>query len=474
MMRFVQELFSSPDSGSAKELWPASGYHLPIAPAEEEAFDAHCQKRIAKSGRIGAVLALAANLAFWPLDLLIYRGVPEAVRLPVAFRIAVLLSCLFFLALPRRHPWVLRHSFWLLMIGLCGIMAGLGYSGGSLGGLDRPWFFMALPTLCATMMFPMRLQRRVVMMVLQGLAWLAGLFLFWPQNLHSRYLGATLSMLVLVSLYSLIMGHYLTALLRDNFRQSLQISRDAEELEQKVADKTQTLRDLLSQLERAREEERARVSRDLHDELGQELTALRYALGLTSERFRRDPAGIGRNLSELDHLLQRTNRTVRSLVGQLRPLILDDLGLKAAIEWLLQRGAQRTGLIMQAEVSGDDSKLSSDLASAVFRIVQEALTNIIRHANATRVQLDLTIAGGELQLRIRDDGVGFVPATTRLGSGSSGGHGKMGVGLLGMRERALSLGATFDIQSQPGSGTEIRATFPNPQPSEPPMLEVSA
>lgn len=472
MMRFVQDLFSSPEPGAEKELWPASGYHLPIAPAEEEAFDAHCQGRIAKSGRIGAGLALAANLAFWPLDLLIYRGVPEAPRLPVAFRIAVLISSLFFLALPRRHPWVRRNSFWLLMISLCGIMAGLGYSGGSLGGLDRPWFYMALPTLCATMIFPMRLRRRVVMMVLQGLAWLTGVFLFWPQNLHSRYLGATLSMLVLVSLYSLIMGHYLTALLRDNFRQSLQISRDAEELEQKVADKTQTLRDLLSQLERAREEERARVSRDLHDELGQELTALRYALGLTSERFRRDPATIGRNLSELDHLLQRTNRTVRSLVGQLRPLILDDLGLKAAIEWLLQRGAQRTGLIMQAEISGDDSKLSSDLASAVFRIVQEALTNIIRHASATRVQLDLIIAGGQLQLRIRDDGVGFVPATTRLGAGGSG--GKMGVGLLGMRERALSLGATFDIESQPGSGTEIRATFPNPQPAEPPMVEVGA
>lgn len=465
IMRFIRELFASPKPDTGKELWPASGYHPPISPTAEHAFDEHCQGRIARSGRIGAGLALAANLIFWPLDLLIYRGVSEAPTLPLAFRIAVLISCLLFLALPYRHPWVLRHSFWLLVAALCGIMAGLGYSGASLGGLDRPWFYMALPTLCATMLFPMRLPRRAVMVLLQSLSWLGTVFIARPENLHSRYLGATLSMVLLVSLYSLIMGHYLTALLRDNYRQSLQIARNAEELELKVAEKTQALRDLLNQLERAREEERAQVSRDLHDELGQELTALRYALGLTSERYRRDPAGIGRNLSELDHLLQRTNRTVRSLVGQLRPLILDDLGLRAAIEWLLQRAVERSGVSVQSELLGDDRQLSSQLASTVFRIVQEALTNTIRHASASRVELALQIGEGELRLRIRDDGVGFDPAASRRDAGR--GPGGTGVGLLGMRERVLALGAALDIQSQPGAGTTIEATFPLRLPIRP-------
>ncbi len=463
-MRFVQKWRSTAAEKPVKELWPASGYHLPIEPAEEAAFDDHCQKRIARSGRIGAGLALAANFLFWPLDLVIYRGVSEAPTLPLGFRIVVTISCLGFLALPRRQPWVLRNSFWLLMISLCAIMAGFGYTGGWLGGLERPWFYMALPTLCATMMFPMRLARRVVMVVLQSLAWLGSLFLFWPHNLHSHYLGATLSMLLLIGLYSLIMGHYLTGLLRDNFRQSLQIARNADELEQKVAEKTQALRELLTQLERAREEERARISRDLHDELGQELTALRYALGLTSERFRRDPTSIGRNLVELDHLLSRTNRTVRGLVGQLRPLILDDLGLKAATEWLLQRAAERTGLQTQVELQGEDRELPSELASTAFRIVQEALTNVMRHAQASRVAVTLVIAPTSLSLRIHDDGVGFVPAAERAGPA--------GVGLLGMRERALALGASLHIQSSPGAGTEVSATFP--LPGSPPPLGPSA
>lgn len=437
----------------------SSSDHTPISPAEEVAFAAHCRERINKSGRIGTGLALLANLVFWPLDLLIYRGVREAPSLPIAFRIVVSLSCLLFLLLPHRHPWVLRQSYWLLVITLCSIMAGLGYTGGSLGGLDRPWFYMAMPVLCAAMMFPMSLRHRVLLGVLQALSWIGCVFFCWPQNLHSPYLLATLSMVVLVSLYSMLMGHYLTMLLRDNFRKSLQLSRNAEELEGKVAEKTQTLRELLAQLERAREEERARISRDLHDELGQELTALRYALGLTSERFRRDPRAIERNLHELDHLLSRTNRTVRSLVDQLRPLILDDLGLVAAIEWLLKRAVERSDLAVQSELSGDDRTLPAELAGAVFRIVQESLTNILRHARAAQVTVRMTITAAELALHIRDDGVGFHVEAER--------PGKTGVGLLGMRERALAVGATLRIVSQPGSGTEIHASFPIPKASAP-------
>ena len=359
-MSFIQNLFNRPSDSPQTELWPASGIHQPVNPAEEEAFATHCQKRIAKSGRIGAALALGVTVGWWPLDLLIYRNVVEAQGPPFVFRFSITASAIFFLLLPHRNPWVLRHVFWLLLLPVCCIMVGLGYSGGFLGGLGKPWSYLALPTMCATMMFPLPFRLRLVMTGAQGLSWVAGLLLFFPSNLRSPYLAVTISILVLVIVYSMLMGHYMTVLLRDNFRQSLALARNAEELEHKVAEKTQTLRDLLNKLEKAREEERARISRDLHDELGQELTALRYALGLLTERFRRDPASIARNLGEIDHLLQRTNRTVRSLVGQLRPLILDDLGLKAAIEWLLQRSAERTGLTYEATLQGDDSQLDPE------------------------------------------------------------------------------------------------------------------
>lgn len=463
IMRLLPNTSAVSDGAQAKELWPTSGYHGPVEPAEEAAFDAHCQARLVRSGRIGAGLALAANLLFWPLDLIIYRGVSEAPSLPVAYRIVISISCLLFLALPHRHPMVRRYSFFMLVSLLCAIMASMGYTGAWLGGLDRPWFYMALPVLCATMIFPMRLHRRVLMVALQAVSWLGCVFLTRPQNLHSPYLGATLSMVVLVSLYSLLMGHYLTALLRDNFRQSLQIADNAEALEGKVAEKTAALRQLLNQLEQAREAERARIARDLHDELGQELTALRYALGLTSERFRRDPAGIGRNLSELDHLLGRTNRTVRSLVGQLRPMILDDLGLSAAVEWLLARASERSGLQVRAKLSADDTALPAELSNTVFRIVQESLTNVMRHAQARSVEVELTRQAAHLQLRIRDDGVGFDVDRTR--------SGQAGVGLIGMRERALALGVELQIKSQPGAGTEVRAEFAIPPAPAAPVVE---
>lgn len=456
-MSFIQNLFNRPSDSPQTELWPASGIHQPVNPAEEEAFAAHCQKRIARSGRIGAALALGVTLGWWPLDLLIYRNVVEAQGPPFVFRFSITASAIFFLLLPHRNPWVLRHVFWLLLLPVCCIMVGLGYSGGFLGGLGKPWSYLALPTMCATMMFPLPFRLRLVMTGAQGLSWVAGLLLFFPSNLRSPYLAVTISILVLVIVYSMLMGHYMTVLLRDNFRQSLALARNAEELEQKVAEKTQTLRDLLNKLEKAREEERARISRDLHDELGQELTALRYALGLLTERFRRDPASIARNLGELDHLLQRTNRTARSLVGQLRPLILDDLGLKAAIEWLLQRSAERTGLTYEATLQGDDSQLDPELASTAFRIVQESLTNVVKHSAATRVEVRLDMSDQKLTLAIRDNGVGFDP--------DAASPPKKGVGLIGMRERALTLGAQLFIHSQPAEGTEVSCTFPMARPS---------
>ena len=472
-MGFLQNLLHRPARGHSRELWPASGIHRPVDPIEEQAFEAHCQKRFARLGRIGSWVTLFVTFAWWPVDLLIYRHVTEASGPPFIFRFSALSSSLFFLLLPHRNPLFLRHVFWLLVLPVCFIMAGLGYSGGALGGLARPWSWMALPAMCSTIMFPLTLSRRILMVALQGLAWLGGLFLFWPQNLQSPYLAVLLSMLVLVGVYGLMMGHYMTVLLRDNFRQSLALAHSTEELETKVAEKTQALRELLSQLERAREEERARISRDLHDELGQELTALRYALGLTQERFRRDAGTIGRNLGELDHLLQRTNRTVRSLVSQLRPVILDDLGLKAATEWLLQRSHERTGLVCQARLEGDDSRLPGELASTVFRIIQESLTNVMRHASAGRVEVELSISAPQLVLRVRDDGVGF--AVDRKSAGRSG------VGLLGMRERALALGANLHIHSRPGHGTTVEAVFPlsavadpagsEPVISEPPVSE---
>jgi signal transduction histidine kinase len=427
---------------------PDLGDSQPTEAVEEEAFQAHCQGRLDRSGRIGMMLCLFATLAWWPLDSLIYGKATNTPNHSEDFRLIICAVSALYVLLPR-GPFFLRHAFWLLSGELAVIMASLSYTAGQLGGLEKPWFYLAYPFTSATIILPLPMRRRAVMISIQSLGWMAGLFLFRPENLASGYLPVTLSVLVLVAIASLALGHYLLLLQRDNFLKSLALSHNAAELESKVAEKTQTLRELLAHLERAREDERAHISRELHDELGQELTALRYTLAVTMERFAQEPALIEKNLSELDHMLGRASKTLRSLVGQMRPPILDDLGLKAATDWLVKNNVQRTGLIYKTTIVGDDSQMQKELVSAAFRILQESLTNVIRHASATHIEVTLTISDRQLELRVADDGVGFDPQSQ-----------KGGMGILGMRERALALGAQLVISSSPGAGSEVCCTLP--------------
>jgi signal transduction histidine kinase len=431
---------------------PAMARFSPLTDAtEEEAFVAHCLLHLGLTSRISAAICLAVTLAWWPLDLLIY-GFADIQRPPEVFRWIIGGVCAAYLLLPRT-PRLLRHGFWLVSAVLVCIMAAISQTAGRLGGLGAPWFHLAYPLISVSVIFPLSLSRRVAMVAMQTLGFIGGLFLFHPENLGSPYLLMTLSMLVLVSSVSIAFGHYVHLLFRENFRQARSLARNAAELEARVTEKTHALRELLAYLERAREEERIRISRELHDELGQELTALRYAQGLTLSRFQKDPTAIEKNLIEIGNLLQRTTGTVRGLVAQLRPPVLDDLGLAEATRWLAQQTGERAGLICTTAISGDYTRLPPDLASAAFRILQESLTNAIRHARATRIEISLSVSAEQLELHVQDDGVGFNPESVRSG-----------MGLLGMRERALALGTRLILRSSPGGGTRLACTIPLPRP----------
>lgn len=422
----------------------------PKTPAEELALRAHCEKRLDDIGRILSLSGLVASIVWWPLDAVIYRNVPDTLRPSESWRLIIGVVCALYALLPRT-AWFRRATFHSLCLVIAVSMGALGHTAGDLGGLDKPWFYLGYPLLTIPVGLPLGLSRRIVMELAQAVGWLSGLFLHRPENLKSAYLAAVLSVLFLVSFLVTVFGHYLFLLTRENFLQAQALSRNAAELEGKVAEKTVELRTLLSYVEKAREEERAHISRDLHDELGQLLTAMRYSLAYIFERFRREPASIDKNLVELERLLQQTTRTVRSVVSDLRPPILDNLGLCSATEWLTERVVRRTGLDCQVTARGDDAALSSELRSSVFRILQESLTNVVRHAQARRVEVSLHIGAERLELCIRDDGVGFAPTAS-----------SPGMGLLGMRERALALGARLEIQSQPGAGTEIRCSLKLP------------
>jgi two-component system, NarL family, sensor histidine kinase UhpB len=209
------------------------------------------------------------------------------------------------------------------------------------------------------------------------------------------------------------------------------------------------LRQLAHRLDEVREEELARVSREIHDELGHALTVLRLDLGWLAPRVRRNREPVPAKVAEMLGLVDDTIDSVRRIAGRLRPPVLEDLGLAAAVDALLERFGRQTGL--DVDLRTDGVEVPPAARRALYRIVQEALTNVVRHAEARRVRVSLQSSPGAIVLEIADDGRG-IPAGMIQNPGS--------LGLVGMRERAAALGAVFRMLDTPGGGTTIRVSVP--------------
>ncbi|HKI32879.1 MAG TPA: ATP-binding protein [Gemmataceae bacterium] len=216
------------------------------------------------------------------------------------------------------------------------------------------------------------------------------------------------------------------------------------------------LQALARRLLEAQEVERRHLARELHDELGQALTAVK--LNLFNVRRAAGAAALP-GLTEGIRIVERALQQVRDLSLDLRPAVLDDLGLVAALRWYLDRQSQRAGLAEEFAADPPDLRLSPELETACFRVAQEALTNVVRHARARWVSVALRRQSAEVCLVIRDDGAGFdvAAARTRATRGGS-------LGLLGMQERVLLTGGEIDIVSDSGQGTEVRARWPLTSP----------
>jgi two-component system sensor histidine kinase UhpB len=201
---------------------------------------------------------------------------------------------------------------------------------------------------------------------------------------------------------------------------------------------------------RAQEEERRRLARDLHDEVNQALTAILLRLEALAQD---SPAERLEEMNELKRLVNQAMEELLNLARQLRPSALDDHGLMPAIETQLKRFSARTGVEVSLNTDGDADTLPEDVQTAVYRILQEALANIGRHAGATAVVLDIEVDDEQLELRIRDDGAGFDPGALARGSRTDGPGA--GLGLSGMVERARLAGGELDVRSAPGGGTTV-------------------
>jgi PAS domain S-box-containing protein len=273
----------------------------------------------------------------------------------------------------------------------------------------------------------------------------------WEMRVRPRH-GLPLYVAVSVGIAPQAQGQPVSLrwLLRDiSARRAAQ--QQAQQAEQAVQQSHAQLRALATHLQHQQEEERRHIAREIHDELGQALTVLKIDLAWLSPRLPASDVTSQQRLRDMAAQLDTVVRAVRRISTDLRPDMLDDLGLTAAIEWQLQEVCKRTGMAYQLELPADEISLGQTQSTALFRIFQEALTNVLRHAAAQNVRVCIGYEPKALVMQIADDGRGITPV--RLAARDS-------LGLLSMRERAHLWGGEVTIAGRPGRGTLVSVRIP--------------
>ncbi|TNF32106.1 MAG: hypothetical protein EP329_11160 [Deltaproteobacteria bacterium] len=440
--------------GPIDRLWPPA-----VAGSAEvgEAFAAQARRLTSVHLQISALVVAGLSLLAWPTDALIFTsGSPEAGAV-LFWRFALLVVCGGSYAVLRLTSRVSPAA--VGMVAYAVIMAASGWLMSRAGGIESPLFYGIYTAPLLTVMLVAGLRVRILATAVLIVAYLAAFFATDPRHLAHPHVGTPLVWLSASAVTAVVVGHVVTVLLRANFYQRRALDRRARELEalgaqleERVAEQAFALRALATDSARVQEQERLRLSVELHDELGQLLTGLQMELGWLRRRVEADcVAGLVEGVERADRLLVTVNDSVDALVSSLRPLALVDGGLYAALERLAREVETRFGVTCALHRELDEERLDEAGTIGAFRIVQEALTNVGRHAAAKQVDVHVVPAGDRCVVRVVDDGVGF-----DVGAPPPAGH----FGLVGMRDRARILGGELRIQSVVGEGTALEVSFP--------------
>lgn len=238
--------------------------------------------------------------------------------------------------------------------------------------------------------------------------------------------------------------------LQQQRRLDLEHINERKQAEEALRQSQEELRQLASYQERIKEDERKRIAREIHDELGQNLLALRIDIAMLHARTGNTHPKLNKKVhSVLDHI-DSTMKAMRAIINNLRPTVLD-LGLNAAIEWQVKEFQRRTGIACELEMSDKELEIDDNRATALFRILQESLNNVFRHARATKAQIRLNRDGETLLMRVADNGVGIFPGCRRKANS---------FGLVGIKERVSTLGGSLAIETGQDAGTSITVSIP--------------
>jgi signal transduction histidine kinase len=260
------------------------------------------------------------------------------------------------------------------------------------------------------------------------------------QSALPAYMGRVMGMTILLGLMiaGVSMFHIMT------------LEAVAARQHRKVVDAEKELRELSQQLVRAQEEERRSLSRELHDQIGQLMTAVRIGLGNLEEALGDFPDSIRHQLDQTKRISEQALRSVRDMAMGLRPSMLDDLGLGDALQWQARQHARLCGVPVSVELDGELDDLSDAQRTCIYRVVQEALNNVAKHAQASDIQVEVANRMGVVSIMVRDDGDGFTSAP----------RAPKGLGIVGIKERVRELGGQVTIDSQNGRGTSLWVIIP--------------
>jgi signal transduction histidine kinase len=251
--------------------------------------------------------------------------------------------------------------------------------------------------------------------------------------------------LVIMLVVAVVVGLVLAAF---TIRRTLSLEQELEVRYQEGVRTREELQELSARLVRAQEEERRTISRELHDEVGQSLSALLMEAGNAVAHVPPDSSEVRRHVESIKRLAEASVNVIRNMTLLLRPSMLDDFGLVPALEWQAREVSKRTGLRVLVTADEGAHELPDEHKTCIYRVVQEALHNCARHAQARSVKVVVEQASEKIVLSVEDDGRGFDPVRVR------------GLGLVGMAERVTHLGGVFAVRSQPGSGTKVAVELP--------------
>lgn len=415
----------------------------PLSPEVGAAFDEYARRISIRNILFIVMLAAFANLVLWPADHLSSGAMPEvyagfATMRPVLLALlAVVYGAVAWLPALRRRPIM---AAFLVTVAITAGTAGPVEPLLSNRAMDLAYL---MPYGSVALLVGPR--RRAIFLTVVTACWFAVLFGVFAANRDAPLVGVYIGTWAMASLAAYATGHVLYRLTRDNFAARYRLERFAEELEKQVSIQSGEIRELSKRATRLSEDERRHIARELHDDTGQLLHAMRTELDYVRLSGQERGDGLGRLVNLTDQLV----RSVRRILAALRPQVLDELGLKPALVDLARKVEEASALEVAVSVE-KLPPLEHEQRLALFRIAQEALTNAVRHAGAKSVSMTLAARPEAVVLSVKDDGRGFDPNERGRGGG---------LGLVGIRERTRGVGGELRIDSS-GRGTLIEVTLP--------------